>query len=96
MRTALRVGVASDIHLGHARNKAEFIIANLNHCFSNDAYFSTVDLVVLAGDVFDNGMPLSSEDVSHIDMWVAKLLRLCHKHKVMLRVLEGTPSHDRG
>jgi predicted MPP superfamily phosphohydrolase len=96
MQKELRLSVISDIHLGHKRNTAEMIVANLNKHFSCEAHFSQLDLVVLAGDVFDEALGLACEHVAHIDAWVARVLRLCHKYGVVIRVLEGTPSHDRG
>jgi predicted MPP superfamily phosphohydrolase len=96
VRKELRISVISDIHLGGRKNTAEMIIANLNKHFSCESHFSKIDLVVLAGDVFDEALTLASEHVAHIDAWVARVLRLCHKYSVVIRVLEGTPSHDRG
>ena len=92
----IRVSCVSDIHLGNRNNKARSIIANLNKYFSNDEHLSKVDLVFLAGDVFDDLLSLSGEDIQHIGSWIARLLRICARHNVMVRVLEGTPSHDRG
>lgn len=91
----LRISVISDIHLGHRKNKTEFIIGNLNQYFSNESHLSSVDMVVLAGDVFDDLLLLSDEDVHLIDYWIARLLTICRKYGVIVRVLEGTPSHDR-
>lgn len=85
----------SDIHLGNRRTSAEYIINNLNTYLTNDVAMADIDLLFLAGDVFDTQLMLSSEDVPLIQMWIAKLLLLCKKHNVTLRVLEGTPSHDR-
>lgn len=92
----LRVSCVSDIHLGNRNNKTRYIIANLDKYFSNDEHLSKVDLILLAGDVFDDLLSLSGGDVQYIYAWVARLLRICARHNVMVRVLEGTPSHDRG
>ena len=96
MNRQLRLSCISDIHLGARKNTADAIIANLNKCFSCDAHFSQLDMVVVVGDVFDEALTLASEYVAHIDAWVARVLRLAYKHQVVVRVLEGTPSHDRG
>ena len=84
--------VVSDIHLGSKRNPTEDIVANLNREFDNNAYFGQLDLLVLAGDVFDTY--LSSIDVIPAVVWISRLIKLCKKHDVALRILEGTPSHD--
>lgn len=91
----VRMSTTSDIHLGHRRTEAEFIIKNLNAHITNDAHMSSIDFLVLAGDVFDDLLAFNSVHVPHIKAWVARLLRLCHKYNVVLRVLEGTKSHDR-
>lgn len=91
----LRIASISDIHLNHRRTKTEFIIQNLNTYFSNDEFLSQVDLLVFVGDVFDDLISMSNEDVSLIQSWIAKCLRLCARYNVCVRVLEGTPSHDR-
>jgi hypothetical protein len=52
-------------------------------------------MLVLVGDVFDHLLTFESDEASLIDLWIARLLRLCLKFDVMVRVLEGTPSHDR-
>lgn len=91
----LRIGSISDIHLGHRRTSTEHIITNLNDHFCNTKMLSSLDLVVLVGDVFDDLLSFSDADGQLVMSWIARLIRLCHKNKVVLRVLEGTPSHDR-
>jgi DNA repair exonuclease SbcCD nuclease subunit len=85
----------SDIHLGHKRNSTADIIKNLNKYITNEKTMVGIDLMFIAGDLFDSQLSLDSEDVGLIDRWISKLLKLCQKHNVTLRVLEGTPSHDR-
>ncbi len=91
----LKLAVVSDIHLGSRRNETEFIIANLDRAFPDNAETADLDLIVLAGDVFDRLLSLSDDCVYAIDSWIVRLLRLCKKHDIVLRVLYGTPSHDR-
>lgn len=92
----IRLAVVSDIHLGCKRNKADFIIANLNKYLSNDTFLASIDLLVLAGDVYDELLNASSDEVALIDLWIGRLLRKCQRYNVTIRVLAGTPSHDRG
>jgi DNA repair exonuclease SbcCD nuclease subunit len=91
----LRVICISDIHLGHKRTSTEHIVGNLNLYLSNDKVLSQVDLLVFAGDVFDDLLTVPHRDSQLIWKWLHRLLRLCVKHGVIVRVLEGTPSHDR-
>ena len=92
----IRIASISDIHLGHKRNKTENIIANLNKYLSNGAFMSTIDLLFIAGDVFDELLDLSNPDIAKIDLWIARLLLWATRNDVQICVLEGTPSHDRG
>ena len=92
----LKIAVASDLHLGHAKNRAIDIVRNLRNAFSDNAETGELDIIFLAGDVFDNLLSLPDEDVLEIDLWIADLLRICKKHDILLRVLEGTPSHEWG
>ena len=92
---SLCIAVISDIHLGHAKNKAENIIRNLDKCFSNTKTLTGLDILFLAGDVFDELLHLDDPAVGHIKLWIARLLRRCHHLGIKIRVLEGTPSHDR-
>jgi DNA repair exonuclease SbcCD nuclease subunit len=84
----------SDIHLGHPDNPAERIIKNLKNAFSDNASMAEIDIIFIAGDVFDRLLSLPDDAVTEIDFWITSFLRLCKKHDIVLRVLEGTPSHD--
>ena len=92
----IRIASISDIHLGHRRNKTKNIIDNLNKYLSNVKFMCSIDLLFLAGDVFDRLLDLPGDDVSLIMHWIARLLSLAIRNNVCVRVLEGTPSHDRG
>lgn len=89
-----KLAVVSDIHLGHKRNTTEFILANLKAAFPNNAETAELDMIVLAGDVFDGLLQLPDEVIYQIELEIIRLLKLCKSHDIVLRVLEGTPSHD--
>ena len=91
----IRVAVVGDIHLLHKKTTTEYILANLDKYCTNDDLFSKLDLFVLNGDVFDNLTVVPNTDVGLIQMWFAKVLLLANKYNVIIRILEGTPSHDR-
>lgn len=95
MNRRLKVAVASDIHLGHRRNPTQRIIDNLNKYLTNTASLRGVDILFLAGDVFDESMSIHSDPVGHIMRWIHRCLQICERENVKIRVLEGTPSHDR-
>lgn len=87
--------VLSDIHLGHNVNKTENIIENLKKFFVEYAKFlKNLNAIFLAGDVFDKLLISSSNEFLLINRWLTELLLYCKKYNIMLRVLEGTHSHD--
>lgn len=90
----LQIASVSDIHLGHRRNETREIIANLRRAFPDSPATAKLDLLVLVGDVYDGLLSLPDEEVQEIDFWIEYVLRMCKKHDIVLRVLEGTPSHD--
>jgi hypothetical protein len=92
----INIASTSDIHLGHRRTSASEIIVNLRKAFPDNSETADLDIIFLAGDVFDEVLNLSDDDVWEINAWVSSFLRLCKKHDILLRILEGTPSHDRG
>lgn len=89
----LRIGSASDIHLEHRVNPTHEIIANLDNEIS-DEILSGLDILVFAGDVFDDLAVVNSPGLTDVDFWIRRLLRKCKKHDVVVYVLEGTPGHD--
>lgn len=88
--------VLSDIHLGHHINKTENIINNLEYFFFNYSkeLENNLDIIFLAGDVFDRLLSTSSPDYILINQWLTDLVLYCKKHNIILRILEGTASHD--
>lgn len=85
----------SDIHLGHRKNEARFICANLDRMIKAEIAKQRVDLIILAGDVFDTLLTLPDKQVPFIDRWIKSFLRQCSREKIVVRIVEGTPSHDR-
>lgn len=95
MDKPLKVVALSDIHLGHRTTKAEDTIAGLNKSIPDNISSQEIDIIFLAGDIFDEALMHNDEDVHLIQLWMSNLLRICKKYDIVLRVLEGTPSHDR-
>lgn len=85
---------ASDLHLGHRQNHASAMVKGLNRYLCDDKLLAETDVLFLAGDVFDSLLPGNSDQLEFIYDWIINLLNQCAKHDVILRVLEGTPSHD--
>lgn len=90
----VKIAVISDIHLGNKRNKTTDIIKNLRQAFPDNAETGELDIIFLAGDVFDDLLSFPDDDVTEIQIWVHSFLSVCARRNIMVRVLEGTPSHD--
>ena len=85
----------SDIHLGHKSNKTEYIVDNLHSYFQEyDKLISKVDIIFIAGDIFDTLLSNNSYDYLLATSWLTELITYCQLNKIKLRILEGTPSHD--
>jgi DNA repair exonuclease SbcCD nuclease subunit len=90
----LRIAVFSDVHLGHRRTPTESIISNLKRDIPDTAATAELDVIFIPGDLFDRFLSLPDASVYEIHAWIARLLRTCKRRDIVLRVLEGTPSHD--
>ena len=90
----LTIAEIGDVHLGHHNTDTAHIIANLYREFPDNEAFGELDLFIIAGDLFDRQIDYSDPNVELIDKWMNDFLLQCKKHNVILRVLEGTPSHD--
>lgn len=51
-------------------------------------------MIVIPGDLFDQPVDFSCEDVDAVCLWLLRLMHFCHNNGIVLRVMEGTPSHD--
>ena len=85
-----------DIHLGHHQTSTESIIRNLDYYLTNEVVLKDVDLLIITGDLFDRLLHNADDNVTLIQRWITRLLYKCSYLNVAIRVLEGTPSHDRG
>ena len=91
----LKYLVLSDIHLGHNINKTENIVNNLREFFIHyKKSLKQLDIIFLAGDIFDKLLTTSGKDFITATEWLTDLVLYCKDNNVMLRILEGTPSHD--
>ena len=90
----LNIATISDIHLGHPRVPTVSIVDGLYKAFPNNKETSELDVIFIAGDFFDRNLYLSFDGVSEIQIFIRYLIRLCEEHNIVLRLLEGTPSHD--
>jgi len=93
--SSIRYLVISDIHLGHPRTKTDYIIKNLMDTFvNNHRYFKELDIIFLAGDIFDKLLSSNSKEYTMANQWLGTVAMYCLNNHIKLRILEGTPSHD--
>lgn len=85
----------SDIHLGHPKTSTEHILTNLRRELPDQAWMDEVDILYIVGDLFDRLLDFNSGSAFAIKRWIKSLLKMCKRRDIVLRVLEGTPAHDR-
>lgn len=88
----------SDIHLGKKSVPAKYIIDQLVSFMQNIEELNKnkkIDVIFIAGDLFDQALSFTADDVIHILQWARSFFKLCARNNIALRMLEGTPSHDR-
>lgn len=93
---SLRIASISDIHLGHHNTTTMEILANLRRAFPDNEITGELDLIFIVGDVFDRLLQLPDNNALEIKFWINQFLRMCARRDIVVRVLEGTPSHDWG
>lgn len=85
--------VTSDIHLGHPKTHTSHIISSFKKSILNDLN-KNINILFISGDLFDRLLDLNSKEVHEIIEFFNYLLNYCYKNNILLRILEGTPSHD--
>lgn len=91
----LNVAFISDVHVGHNKVPACDIVDGLYAAFPDNEETAALDAIFIAGDFFDRQLHLSADHMDDIQAFIVYLLRICEANNIILRVLEGTPSHDR-
>lgn len=91
----IRMIQTGDIHLVHGRTPTWNVIRTLNYMFYENESLKDVDIVVIAGDVWESITTLSNSDAEMSRQWIRRFVEDCAANGVILRVLEGTPDHDR-
>lgn len=89
--------VMSDNHLGSKRNTTKEMVDKLDIFFdhyTSKSQFTSVDMIILAGDLYDSLLDYSNGDVYIITLFLGRLMGFCSRHDIKLRILKGTPSHD--
>lgn len=85
--------VCGDIHLGHTKTPTKHIINSFKKSILSEKN-KDIDVLFIEGDLFDRLLDLNSKEVHYIIDFFNYLLSYCYTNNILLRVLEGTPSHD--
>lgn len=91
---SLNLMVFGDVHLGNNLTKAPETISGLMKMLPKNKETAELDMIIIEGDLFDEGLMYNSEYLVNIQSWMIWLIRRCVEFDIALRVLEGTPSHD--
>lgn len=89
----LKYSVSSDVHLGHLKTPTAHIIQSFKSSILTESN-KDLDVLFIAGDLFDRLLDLNSKEVQLIIEFFNYLLSYCYSNNILIRVLEGTPSHD--
>lgn len=92
---SLNIVIYSDVHLGNRRVCAEKTAESLMEDIEKDLLeLGHIDMIIISGDLFDRHLPLQ-HPATYQSIWLlGAMTRFCQKHGTLLRILEGTPSHD--
>lgn len=88
----MRIIILGDLHLG-LHNKTEKLVSNLI-LFFQKKNTPIPDMIVVNGDMYDRLLSTNSRDYRLVVGFISFLINYCIKNNIILRVLEGTPSHD--
>jgi len=88
--------VISDIHFFHDRTKTQSIIGHLDAYFHHygKSNLSWLAMIIIPGDLFDQPMEFSCDEVDAVCHWLLRLMHFCDRNGILLRIMEGTRSHD--
>lgn len=91
----INVLFSSDYHCLHPHVLTLEIANRVSAMMEKTFQSSPVAYCILAGDFFHETRQLFEESVLHAQMFIHTILDLCDTYHVKLRVMEGTPLHDR-
>lgn len=89
---SLQYAVIGDLHLGHNRTPTEHTIASLKMWLGG--VLNRIKVLFFTGDVFDKLISYPSHDAVIITLFIKWVLNECSMRNIVVRVLEGTRSHD--
>lgn len=94
MKRPLRFKSFHDVHNFHHQVSSREILSKLTKALPDET-LKELDAILIPGDFFDRLMFLPNEEVWFVKAWVRQFLIRCKTFNVKIKLLEGTPSHDR-
>lgn len=94
MNSNLKIASISDIHLGHRQTPTRRILENLRQAFPDTEETGELDIILIVGDLFDGPLGFYSDDAFLVLLWMFDFVKMCKRRDIIVRVLEGTRSHD--
>lgn len=88
------IAVFGDVHLGHPTTPTSHIIANMHKYLLGNSAVLQCKMIVVNGDFFDGLLTLHSDESYAIIAFINELLRYCKTNGIILRVVDGTDSHE--
>jgi hypothetical protein len=85
---------STDHHNLHPHTPTRHILANMDTFYYKENNLAEIDLSIWGGDFFHDLAPANDPNFALCQRWIKKHLHLCHEHKVHVRIIEGTSSHD--
>lgn len=76
------------------KTPTENILRSVYNMLPDDGSLAEVDILFIAGDVYDHDLFIHNKDVRLINTIITYILRMAAKYDFIVRVLEGTPGHD--
>lgn len=93
MAGCLKICTISDIHIGASDDKN--LYDNLKEFFFKNIKEDIPDMIVICGDISHDTLSLNSQSGKVYLKFAKKLISLCSKYNIILRIVKGTQSHDR-
>jgi hypothetical protein len=85
----------SDVHYFHPKTPTGHIVRNMLKAFPDNDTTGLLDAIFIVGDLFDQITHLADPNARMVKVWAVNFLKMCARRDIKVRVLEGTPKHDR-
>lgn len=86
--------VFGDVHTFHPNTPTHHVVEVMYRYVLGYSKLKELDIILIEGDFFDSLIPYNHPDVHLVEKFILDLLIACSENNIVLRLLEGTPSHD--